>query len=194
MDSEKLNVYFKNFILLLIFLWLIAVIFKKIVEIIIYISGIFSNTDTVIIVAILTSFFSLISVIISKVVEFRQNKKMYLYEKKEKAYSVFIEIVYKIIESIKKEEEYSDKEMLEDVLYFSKELTLWGSDKVIKQWIEFRNTDFINSDDKNEVVYKLGGIIFEIRKDMGHKMKDVKEKDILSMFINDISDIKSETN
>ena len=84
--------------------------------------------------------------------------------------------------------------MLEDVLYFSKELTLWGSDKVIKQWIEFRNTDFINSDDKNEVVYKLGGIIFEIRKDMGHKMKDVKEKDILSMFINDISDIKSETN
>ena len=184
MDSEKLNVYFKNFILLLIFLWLIAVIFKKIVEIIIYISGIFSNTDTVIIVAILTSFFSLISVIISKVVEFRQNKKMYLYEKKEKAYSVFIEIVYKIIESIKKEEEYSDKEMLEDVLYFSKELTLWGSGKVIKQWIEFRNTDFINSDDKNEVVYKLGGIIFEIRKDMGHKMNDVKEKDILSMFIN----------
>lgn len=119
---------------------------------------------------------------------------MYLYEKKEKAYSVFIEIVYKIIESIKKEEVYSDKEMLEDVLYFFKELTLWGSDNVIKQWIEFRNTDFINSDDNNEVVYKLGRIIFEIRKDMGHKIKDVKEEDILSMFINDVQNIKNKTN
>lgn len=144
MYFEKIKVNIKNFLILLIFFWIIAVIFKQIVNVVIYISSIFSNTDTVIIVAILTSFFSIISVIISKVVEFKQNKKMYLYEKKEKAYSIFISIVYKIIERIKKNEKYDDSEMLDDILSFSKELTLWGSDNVIKKWIEFRITDFLS--------------------------------------------------
>lgn len=105
-----------------------------------------------------------------------------MYEKKEKAYASFIKMVYKMQECIKKGEDYSDKDMLGDVLNFSKELTLWGSNKVIKKWIEFRNTDYSNPEDYNNILYNLEDIIIEIRKDMGHKKFGLNKGDILSFL------------
>ncbi len=58
---------------------------------------------------------------------------------------------------------------------FSKGLTLWGSNKVVKKWLRYRKA-------------LLEDIIYEIRKDVGQRKK-LGKGDMLSFFINDIEKI-----
>lgn len=154
------------------------------------ITHITSNTNNLVIVAIITGGISivtaLITSVIAKIIEYRQITKRYLYEKREKPYSEFIAMVYKLQMSNKKNNnKYSEQELVNDITNFSKSLTLWGSSKVIQKWNKFR--EFIN--DPNETVKNLillEDIVFEIRKDMGQKKKGLHSGDLLSFFINDI--------
>lgn len=188
--KEVLNILL-GLIIIVVIIYVSLIVIMKFIDFMITVISIMSNYDAVILVALLTGFLSILGIIISKFLEYRQKKQLYLYEKKEKAYASFIKMVYKMQECIKKGEDYSDKDMLEDVLNFSKELTLWGSNKVIKKWIEFRNTDYSNPENYNNVLYNLEDIIIEIRKDMGHKKFGLNKGDILSFFINDKMDDKS---
>ncbi len=180
--------------LIAIIAYIIYVLIKSIGVLIIkgveQISNITSNMDSVVIVAIITGGISIITVIISSVIskfiEYKQITKRYLYEKREKPYSEFIAMVYKLQTSNKNgNAEYTQREMGNDVASFSELLTLWGSSKVIKKWVEFREMALDNqSGPKN--LFKLEDIVFEIRKDMGQKKKGLKQGDLLSFFINDI--------
>lgn len=151
-----------------------------------------SNMDAVVIVALITGSVSILGVVISsivsKIIEYRQNIKRYLYEKKEEPYSEFIEMVYKIQENVKENKEYNDKEMLDDIFSFSKKLTLWGSSKVIRKWLAFRKISQEQNDNPTDNLFILEEIIFEIRKDMGQKKSGLKQGDILAFFVNDIKD------
>ena len=154
------------------------------------ISVITSNMDSVVIVAIITGGISIVTVlissVISKFIEYRQITKRYLYEKREKPYSEFISMVYKLQMSNRNgNKEYTQSEMINDIANFSQALTLWGSSRVIKKWIEFREL----SQDKTlamQNLFLLEDIVFEIRKDMGQKKKGLKQGDLLSFFVNDI--------
>lgn len=78
-----------------------------------------SSMDVVVIVALITGSVSILSVVISsivsKIIEYKQTIKKYLYEKKEEPYSEFIEMVYKIQENTKKNKKYKDEGMLDDI-------------------------------------------------------------------------------
>ena len=147
-----------------------------------------AKVDAVIIVALITGAVSILGVVLSaivaKILEYRQNTKRYLYEKREEPYSEFIEMVYKLQQKIKNKESYSEEEMLADIVKFSKKLTLWGSDKVIKKWLKFREMGQI-PDRKTDNLFILEDIIFEIRKDMGQKKGKLKKGDLLAFFVND---------
>lgn len=149
-----------------------------------------SNMDAVVTVALITGGVSIfgvvISSIVSKIIEYRQNIKRFLYEKKEEPYSEFIEMVYKIQENANGKKTYTDKEMLKDILSFSKKLTLWGSSNVIKKWLDFRKISQGQSSNSTDNLFILEEIIFEIRKDMGQKKSGLRQGDILSFFVNDI--------
>ena len=153
-----------------------------------------SNVDAVIIVALITGTVSIagvvLSSIIAKILEYRQNTKRYLYEKREEPYSDFIEMVYKIQQKSKNNEKYSDDEMTSDITRFSKKLTLWGSRRVIQKWLKFRETSQAvagsSSSNPSENLFILEDIIFEIRKDMGQGKGGLKRGDLLAFFINDI--------
>lgn len=130
----------------------------------------------------------MISSIVSKVIEYRQNTKRYLYEKREQPYVEFIEMVYKLQENVKKNRKYTEKEMLEDVFSFSKKLILWGSNDVIRKWLNFREISQIENRNPMDNIFMLEEIIFEIRKDMGQKKGGLKQGDILAFFVNDIKE------
>lgn len=151
-----------------------------------------SNMDAVVIVALITGSVSILGVVISsivsKIIEYRQNTKRYLYEKKEEPYSEFIEMVYKMQKNVKENKEYNEKEMLDDIFSFSKKLTLWGSSKVIRKWLAFRKISQEQNDNPTDNLFILEEIIFEIRKDMGQKKNSLKQGDILAFFVNDIKD------
>ena len=95
-------------------------------------------------------------------------------------------MVYKLQKSTKNtQEEYTQEQMIHDISAFSELLTLWGSSRVIKKWIKFREL----SQDKTKAtqnLFLLEEIVFEIRKDMGQGKKGLKQGDLLSFFVNDI--------
>ena len=58
--------------------------------------------------------------------------------------------------------------MLEDLSKFSKQITLWGSSRVINKWIEFREN---GSDPKKakDNLFLMEEIMNDMRKDLGLK-------------------------
>ena len=150
-----------------------------------------SNLDAVVIVALITGGVSLISVVFSSIIgkywEYNRNRQLYLSQKREEAYKQFIYMVYRIQENINVPDSYSSEEMLDDVRSFSKDLTLWGSPKVVNKWIDFRQKSLENNSSPDNM-YILEDIMNKMRKDMG--CKKVKKGNLLSFFINDIKNSK----
>lgn len=191
MNKSKFSV--KNFItglLLVIILYALIRVIKLFICHIGNVINALSSMDVVVIVALITGSVSILGVVISsivsKVIEYKQTTNRYLYGKKEEPYSEFIEMVYKIQENTKKNKEYKDEEMLDDIYSFSKKLTLWGSNKVIKKWLAFRRISQEKNNKQEDILFLLEDIIFEIRKDMGQKKSGLEKGDILAFFINDI--------
>ena len=109
-----------------------------------------------------------------------------LYDKREAPYEQFISIIYTIMEDTKKPvneqmTEYDKFRMMSD---FSKGLTLWGSNKVVKKWLRYRKASLEDMSPENSLLL-LEDIIYEIRKDVGQR-KRLGKGDMLSIFINDI--------
>lgn len=147
-----------------------------------------SKIDAVVIVALITGALSLITNVISKAIEYRNSRKEYLAQKREKSYEDFISMVYKFLENTKKPNNYNEEEMISDIKEFSESLTLWGSKKVAEKWVKFRLRGENSNPDIN-VLYDLEDIMNEMRTDMG--VKKLKKDTLLSFFVNDLNQNKS---
>ncbi len=153
-----------------------------------WVSSVASTIDAVVIVAFITGAVSIIGVIISSIVakslDYRKARREYLAQKREKPYSDFISMYYKILMSKKLGEEYSSEEMLKDMTQFSQELTLWGSNKVVRLWVDYRTkaTQMTGADN----LFEYEKILYEIRKDMG--FKKMKKGTLLKFVVNDLDE------
>lgn len=167
-------------------IWLIKFIFNIIKDGIIKLSAVASKLDAVIIVALITGLVSITGVIISsivaKIVDYRKSRKEYLTQKREKPYGEFVEMIYKIQKNAKEPGSYSEKQMLEDLSKFSKQITLWGSSKVINKWIRFRENG-----SNPESLFLMEEIMNDMRKDLG--LRKVKKGNLLGFFVNDIKSV-----
>jgi hypothetical protein len=105
-----------------------------------------STTDKVIIVAMITGMVSIIGVVftsvIAKIIDYRYNVKKYLYDKREAPYEQFISIIYTIMEDTKKpiNEKMTESDKFRIMSDFSKGLTLWGSNKVVKKVVKIQKS------------------------------------------------------
>lgn len=152
-----------------------------------WLSATVSSLDAVIIVALITGMVSIVSVVfssvVSKMIDYRQKRREYLYQKREEPYSDFIGVVYKLQERIQNKDEYPQSEMSEDMRSFSRKLTLWGSNRVVKKWLKLRRLSPDNVGGMN-TLFVMEDIMFAMRKDMG--LKRLKKGSLLAFFINDI--------
>ena len=73
--------------------------------------------------------------------------------------------------------------MIEDLSKFSRQITLWGSSKVVKKWVKFRENG-ANPKTAGENLFLMEEIMNEMRKDLG--LQKVKKGELLAFFINDI--------
>lgn len=173
--------------------WFTGIVFsglgKGIEEAVNFLKKFVGTTDKVIIVAMITGSVSIIGVVftsvIAKVIDYRYNVKKYLYDKREAPYEQFISMIYDIMVDTKKPEEdrMSELEINKMVSEFSKGLTLWGSNKVVKKWLKYRKASLGKPNPENLLL--LEDIIYEIRKDVGLHKK-LGKGDMLSFFINDV--------
>ena len=153
-----------------------------------WISTVATTLDAVVIVALITGAVSIVGVIISSIVakslEYRKARREYLAQKREKPYSDFVAMYYKILMSKKLGEEYSQEEMLKDMTVFSQDLTLWGSNKVVRLWVDYRTkATQLNGVDN---LFQYEKILYEIRKDMG--FRKMKKGTLLKFVVNDLDE------
>ena len=83
-------------------------------------------------------------------------------------------------EKVSKNEEYQPDEMFEDIQKFQKKLMLWGSNRVVKAWIDFRTKTL---PDGSNVLFYMERMLYAIRKDIGYR--NLGKGELLSMSIND---------
>lgn len=155
-----------------------------------WLSRIASKLDAVVIVALITGAVSITGVIISsilgKIIEFRKTRQEYLAKKREEPYADFIDMIYKIQMNSKIADSYTEQDMIQDVFRFSQKITLWGSPRVVKKWVRFRQ-NVMNPEAAIDNAFLIEEIMNEMRKDMS--LKRVKKGNLLAFFVNDIKDI-----
>lgn len=156
-----------------------------------WLASVASKLEAVVLVALITGAVSIIGVVftsvIAKIIDYKQKRREYLYQKREKPYEEFIDMVYKIQEYSKKNKKYPENEMIQDMFKFSKQLTLWGSNRVIKKWLKFRDSSNTTSSGA-EIMLVMEDILYAMRKDMG--LRKLSEGDLLAFFINDRENLK----
>ena len=176
-------------------IWIFAIyyIFKYIgiglSNLVSWLTSLASKMDAVVIVALITGGVSIIGVIISSIVaksiDYKKARRTYLAQKREKPYGEFVEMIYKIQQNSKKPNSYTEKEMIADLSRFSREITLWGSSKVVNKWVKFRENGAKPEAGKDNL-FIMEDIMNEMRKDLG--LKKVKKGNLLAFFVNDIKD------
>jgi hypothetical protein len=73
---------------------------------------------------------------------------------------------------------------------FAGKIILWGPKDVIAEFSEFRKMSGRNSPDKQvNLMLQFEKVLFAMRKDLGSSNKDLKEGDLLALFINDIDEV-----
>ena len=142
-----------------------------------------SKLDAVVIVALITGTVSIITMLISKIVDYKNKRQEYLTQKREEPYSELVKMYYKMIRKNISDDIYTDADMNDDINKFSEKLTLWGSKEVIEKWNEFRKNSMVGADKVNNL-FIFEDVMNVMRKDLGQKK--VKKGDLLSFNINDI--------
>ena len=148
-----------------------------------------SKLDAVVIVALITGCVSVLGVIISSIVakalDFRRSRREYLAKKREAPYGEFVDMVYKVQQNSKKPDSYTEEQMQEDILKFSRQMTLWGSPRVVDKWIRFRENG-ANPELAQKNLFVIEDILNDMRKDLGQRR--VKKGNLLGFFVNDIKE------
>ena len=152
-----------------------------------WLASLASKLDAVIIVALITGCVSIVGVLISSIIakriDYKRSRQEYLAKKREEPYGQFVDMIYKIQQNAKKPNSYTEAQMLADLSVFSKQITLWGSSKVVRKWVQFRENS-ANPDLARKNLLILEDIMNEMRKDLG--LKRTKKGNLLAFFVNDI--------
>lgn len=149
-----------------------------------------SSLDVVIIVALISGMVSIVGIVVSSIVaktlEYKRARREYLTQKREVAYAEFIDMIYKLQQSSKPGKAYPQNEMVEDILRFSKQITLWGSSRVVNNWVKFKEIA-AGGNEGIENLLITEQLMNDMRKDLG--LSRVKKGNLLAFFINDIKEV-----
>lgn len=186
----KLNSLLGLFLLLVLLvaaLWLLQYAGNQVKDFLNWLLTTVSKLDAVVIVALITGAVSIVGVVISSVVakfiEYKKNRQDYLAQKREIPYGEFVDMIYKVQGTVKNKNSYTQEEMIADISKFSKQLTLWGSHRVVNKWVKFRENGTDPESAKKNLLL-MENIMNEMRHDLG--LRKVKQGKLLAFFINDM--------
>lgn len=143
------------------------------------------TVDKTVLSALIVAFFSLITFSLSKFFELRQHQIITLRENKAKVYSNLSELFFALLKSIKLSSSGNDEDVEEinslvDKIYScNKDIIVWGSDEVVSKFIFYRE----NYKNHDLIFSTMGNLFISIRKDLGHKNKNLPPEELLKIFV-----------
>ena len=148
--------------------------------------------------AIITGLLAFVSTIVGRFLENRYTIKNQIRKERQDVYINFLDW---IINDLFYGEINKNKNIVSDLRKQQKLMTIYASDNVLKAWSEFKftvmnsilNKKGLSKEEKtsfyikNEAPY-AEKLILAIRKELGYKNKNIKQYDILKLYINDINE------
>lgn len=148
-------------------------------------------------VAIITGFLAFVSAIVGRFLENRYTIKNQIREEKQK---VYIEFLDWLIKNVLYAEITDNKNITKELREQQKYMTIYASDNVLKAWSDFKISVMNSETNKKGLTKeestkyyltneapKIEILILAIRKELGYKNKNIKQYDILKLYINDIN-------
>lgn len=105
-------------------------------------------------------------------------------EKKIPIYTELIEFIFKIFEQSKAGNNIPKEEIESFNFNLAKKLLIWGSDDVINEFNNFKRS--ANNGGYEPVLFATEKLWMAIRKDLGHKNKNITKGKLLRLIITDI--------
>jgi hypothetical protein len=143
-----------------------------------------------IVAASATVLVSVFSVLVSKFLEQRAKITQEIRDKKIPVYEELINFVFKIVRSIKKDNQLEEGEVEDFMFNFTQQVIVWGSDSVLQAFYNFRHNG--DSGDGRQVALRMEELLLAIRKDLGHNNKGLSQGKILGLFLNDFDKYMAE--
>ena len=186
-----------NFILgVFLMIFLGYIIFKVAILFVDTLKKLFDNYPTIA-VALVTGFLAFISAVAAKVLE---NKFSIDNQIRKERQEIYINFLNWLINNVLYAEISNNKNIVKELREQQKKMTIYASDSVLKAWSTFKDIS-MNSILKKEGLNKEGQmkyfieceapyiekLILAIRKELGYKNKNIKDYDILKLYINDIN-------
>jgi len=182
----------KKILQLILSILIIVVFGYSLYAIFCYIRSVFSDLPKEVLAPIIAGCFtvlvSLITVYLSKYLE---RKSTIEQEQRPKKVEIYQELIHSILSLMpsqdSKQKPMTQEQMIEFLKKFTEVVIICGSNDVILAWSNWRKK-LIEADPQKslELLLDLENLIIAIREDLGHKKGNIKQKDILRMFINDI--------
>ena len=148
-----------------------------------------STLDTVIVVALFSSAVTVLGLVVNSVIsiclkssEYKNKIRDEMRKKMEQPYTKFVHIIFDMMMDTKDGKEIDEIELAKKINEFSKEVTLHGSNEMIKKWAAYRTSAIKLTPTENLI--QMEGILYAIREDLGLKKKRMKTGDILALFVN----------
>jgi hypothetical protein len=171
-----------------------------------YVVRLFNSVEPPVQAAIITAFVGFTSLIISNFYTRQREINLKLRDKKVEVYSKFIKLWIQTFLSIglKSQENSSNistfpnnddhiGNFTKDFKEITDDLILWGSDDIIKNYCDLQKTfpnENSSEDEKTAGLVNFGKFMLAIRKDLGHRNQGIDEYNLMSLFINDIDNLR----
>lgn len=81
----------------------------------------------------------------------------------------------------------NEQEMRKATHDIVEKLTIWGSDEMVYEFYRFRAST-LSKDAGHDILPRVANLMLAVRKDLGHRNKNLDRRKILSLFINDLPD------
>ena len=189
MKTKKIGQWLMAALLLAVMAALVWGLYTLIAKFVAHLMTLTLNPNVVasIIAASTTVLVATLSVLLAKRLEIRTLVFKEHRDKKIPIYESLIKFVYDAMFQSNKGKTLSQAEMLSFLKEFVEKITVWGSDDVLKAVIDFkRQAPEVIAQDPAKSLFVLENMLFAIRRDLGHKNKDLKKSDLLALFITDI--------
>lgn len=176
------------------FLIFIAVLYFLYTLVNLFIQNI-DKIDPTISAAIIAAFVSIVSYYLARYFERQKIIEEETRKQKIPAYESFIDILFRYIKRNKTGEKISQEDLEKFMLDLNKKALLYFSDQTLKSFVNWRTESLKYGNDPekkstNNLIEVFAKLLLDFRKDIGHKNNNLKEMDILSVFINDLENLK----
>lgn len=194
-NSKKDFWYFILGIILIIFVVILAIRIGSLI--INVVKTVFDKYPTIS-VALITGLLAFISVPVGKYYENRYIIKNKIRQERQE---IYIEFLNWLVDNVLNHEIKDNKSIVQEIKENQKKMVIYASDKVLKAWAELKDVAISSEKNKKSMSKEeatkyflekeaptIEKLILAIRKELGYKNKDIKQYDILNLYINDIKE------